>query len=83
MESFTNSAEDDIKAVMADFPLLIEDSVYYCGFNSPKSFGRNSYLIRDLEGNWLIDSPKFISSNGYCRDMGSEFSCLRVQWHNR
>ncbi len=52
--------DDDIKAVMADFPLLIEDSVYYCGFNSPKSFGGNSYFLRHPAGNWLIDSPKFI-----------------------
>ncbi len=51
---------DDVKAVMADFPLLVEDSVYYCGFNSPKSFGANSYFIRHPDGNWLIDSPKFI-----------------------
>jgi len=27
-----------VKAVMQDFPLLIEEPVYYCGYNSPKSF---------------------------------------------
>src|SRR3954447_16656547 len=52
---------DDVKAVMADFPLLIEEPVYYCGYNSPKSYGGNSYLIRHAEGNWLIDSPKFVT----------------------
>jgi glyoxylase-like metal-dependent hydrolase (beta-lactamase superfamily II)/ferredoxin len=52
--------DDDVKARMADFPLLVEEPVYYCGFNSPKSFGGNSYFIRHPEGNWLIDSPKFI-----------------------
>ena len=46
--------------VMADFPLLIEDSVFYCGFNSPRSFGGNSYFIQHPEGNWLVDSPKFL-----------------------
>ena len=53
-------ANDDAKAAMADFPVLVEEPVYYCGFNSPKSFGGNSYLIRHPDGNWLIDSPKFI-----------------------
>jgi glyoxylase-like metal-dependent hydrolase (beta-lactamase superfamily II)/ferredoxin len=51
----------DPKSVMEDFPLLIENSVFYCGFNSPKSYGGNSYFIRDPGGNWLIDSPKFIA----------------------
>lgn len=45
---------------MADFPMLIEGPVYYCGFNSPKSFGGNSYFVRHAGGNWLIDSPKFL-----------------------
>jgi glyoxylase-like metal-dependent hydrolase (beta-lactamase superfamily II)/ferredoxin len=52
---------DDVKAVMKDFPLLIEEPVYYCGYNSPKSYGGNSYFIRHPEGNWLIDSPKFVT----------------------
>ncbi len=46
--------------VMGDFPLSIQEGVFYCGFNSPKSFGGNSYFIRHPEGNWLIDSPKFL-----------------------
>lgn len=52
--------EDDVKAVMQDFPLLIEEPVFYCGYNSPKSYGGNSYFIRRAAGNWLIDSPKFV-----------------------
>lgn len=47
-------------AVMDDFPLLIEEPVYYCGFNSPKSYGGNSYFVHHPAGNWLIDSPKFL-----------------------
>src|SRR5262245_9275267 len=31
--------------VTDDFPLLVEDNVYYLGFNSPKSYGGSSYLI--------------------------------------
>ena len=52
---------DDVKAVMKDFPLLVEEPVYYCGYNSPKSYGGNSYFIRHPNGNWLIDSPKFVT----------------------
>src|SRR5437867_769824 len=53
--------DDDVKAVMKDFPLLVEEPVYYCGFNSPKSYGGNSYFIKHPAGNWLIDSPKFVT----------------------
>ena len=48
------------KEAMDDFPLSIEGDVYYCGFNSPKSFGGNSYFMRHGGGNWLIDSPKYL-----------------------
>jgi glyoxylase-like metal-dependent hydrolase (beta-lactamase superfamily II)/ferredoxin len=47
-------------SVMDDFPLVFEEPVYYCGFNSPKSFGGNSYFVRHPAGNWLIDSPKYL-----------------------
>jgi glyoxylase-like metal-dependent hydrolase (beta-lactamase superfamily II)/ferredoxin len=53
--------DDDPKTVMKDFPLIVEEPVYYCGYNSPKSFGGNSYFIRRAAGNWLIDSPKFVT----------------------
>src|SRR5258707_10059592 len=46
--------------VKEDFPLSLEDGVAYCGFNSPRSFGGNSYFVRHPEGNWLIDSPKYL-----------------------
>jgi glyoxylase-like metal-dependent hydrolase (beta-lactamase superfamily II)/ferredoxin len=48
------------QSVMDDFPLLIEEPIFYCGFNSPKSYGGNSYFIQHPDGNWLIDSPKFL-----------------------
>ena len=44
----------------ATFPLQIEDGVSYVGFNSEKSFGANSYFIQRSEGNWLIDSPRYL-----------------------
>ena len=48
------------RAAVEDFPMPIEDGVFYCGFNSEKSFGGNSYFVRHPEGNWLIDSPRYV-----------------------
>lgn len=53
-------AANQAKTVMKDLPLLIEDNVYYSGFNSPKSYGGNSFFIQHAEGNWLVDSPKYL-----------------------
>lgn len=52
--------DDDVKPVMDDFPLPVEGPVYYCGYNSPKSYGGNSYLVVHPDGNLLIDAPKFV-----------------------
>ena len=38
----------------------MEEGVYYCGFNSEKSFGANSFFVRHPDGNWLVDSPRYI-----------------------
>ncbi|HEY9722373.1 MAG TPA: MBL fold metallo-hydrolase [Oscillatoriaceae cyanobacterium] len=47
------------RGVMAEFPLEIDDGVYYNGFTSASSFGASSYFVRHPDGNWLIDSPKY------------------------
>ena len=44
----------------ASFPLQIEGGVYYVGFNSGKSFGAHSYFIIHPDGNWLVDSPRYL-----------------------
>ena len=49
-----------LQAAMASFPLHLEDRVFYCGFNSEKSFGANSFFVEHPGGNWLVDSPRFI-----------------------
>jgi glyoxylase-like metal-dependent hydrolase (beta-lactamase superfamily II)/ferredoxin len=49
-----------VAAAVADFPLALAPGVYYCGFNSPKSYGGNSYLIEHAGGNWMIDAPRFV-----------------------
>jgi glyoxylase-like metal-dependent hydrolase (beta-lactamase superfamily II)/ferredoxin len=58
--SIGTQGADRPQTVMDDFPLLIEDPVYYCGFTSPKSFGGSSYFVRHPAGNWMIDAPKFL-----------------------
>jgi glyoxylase-like metal-dependent hydrolase (beta-lactamase superfamily II)/ferredoxin len=45
---------------LEDFPLLLAPRVFYCGFNSRKSFGGNSYFVEHRDGNWLIDSPRYV-----------------------
>ena len=49
-----------MRAATDSFPMLIEDNVYYNGFNSEKSYGANSYFIRHPAGNWLVDSPRYM-----------------------
>jgi glyoxylase-like metal-dependent hydrolase (beta-lactamase superfamily II)/ferredoxin len=49
-----------VQDAMASFPLHLEGGVYYCGFNSEKSFGANSFFIEHPGGNWLIDSPRYL-----------------------
>jgi len=49
-----------MKEAMASFPLQLEDEVSYCGFNSEKSFGANSFFIEHPDGNWLVDSPRYL-----------------------
>jgi glyoxylase-like metal-dependent hydrolase (beta-lactamase superfamily II)/ferredoxin len=57
------SAEADkrrLQEAMASFPMQIEGEVYYNGFTSEKSFGAQSYFVRRPDGNWLIDSPRYV-----------------------
>ncbi len=49
----------DIKKIQRQFPLLIEDNVYDCGYHAASSYGATSYFIQHLRGNILIDSPRF------------------------
>ena len=58
--SIGTKESNDAKNIMQDLPLPVEDNVFYCGFNSPKSYGGNSFFIQHPDGNWLIDSPKYL-----------------------
>jgi glyoxylase-like metal-dependent hydrolase (beta-lactamase superfamily II)/ferredoxin len=49
-----------IQQAKAGFPLQVDGDVLYCGFNSEKSFGANSFFVRHPLGNWLVDSPRYV-----------------------
>lgn len=49
----------DIKAAQESFPILVAENVYHCGYHAEDSYGAASYLIQRLEGNILVDSPRF------------------------
>ncbi|MBN3870898.1 MBL fold metallo-hydrolase [Nostoc sp. JL33] len=49
----------DIKVAQQQFPILVAENVYHCGYHSEKSYGAASYLIQHPEGNILVDSPRF------------------------
>lgn len=40
-------------------PVKGAEGVYYCGYNSEKSYGGSAWLIVRKEGNVMIDSPRF------------------------
>jgi glyoxylase-like metal-dependent hydrolase (beta-lactamase superfamily II)/ferredoxin len=52
--------KQEMASAMEDFPLQLEDEVYYCGFTSSRSFGGSSYLVTHSDGNWLIDAPRYV-----------------------
>jgi len=50
----------DLAAVRDAFPEPIADGVFYNGFTSERSFGSHSYFIRHANGNWLVESPRYL-----------------------
>jgi glyoxylase-like metal-dependent hydrolase (beta-lactamase superfamily II)/ferredoxin len=57
--SIGSARKADAKTAIGAFPFRITENIYYCGFNSEKSFGAWSYLIVRKQGNILVDSPRF------------------------
>ena len=58
--SIGTSEKNGVAQAISDFPMELAPGVFYCGFHSPKSFGGSSYFVEDPEGNWLVDSPRYI-----------------------
>jgi len=58
--SIGTGGKEGIAQAVAAFPLPLAGGVSYCGFQSRKSFGGSSYFVEHPDGNWLIDSPRFV-----------------------
>lgn len=56
--SIGTADEKRVAEAVAAFPMPLADGASYCGFNSPKSFGGNSYFLEHPGGNWLVDAPR-------------------------
>ncbi len=49
----------DVRAVKKKLPLKLNEDVYFCSYNAREAIGANSYLIKRLQGNILVDVPSF------------------------
>ena len=51
----------ELKEAVARYPEPVDGAqgVYYCGYNSERSFGGSAWLIQRDSGNVLVDSPRF------------------------
>ncbi|MGH8524273.1 MAG: MBL fold metallo-hydrolase, partial [Gammaproteobacteria bacterium] len=68
----------NLSAARDSFPMPLADSVFINGFNHRKSYGAHSYFIACSEGNWLIDSPRFIPHlvDAFARSGGLDYIFL-------
>jgi glyoxylase-like metal-dependent hydrolase (beta-lactamase superfamily II) len=53
------NAPMEFREAHVQFPMLVAENVYYCGYTSKDSYGASSFFIQRPEGNILIDSPRF------------------------
>lgn len=53
--------KQDLTSARNSFPVPMAKDVYINGFNHRNSFGAHSYFIKSNTGNWLVDSPRFVS----------------------
>ena len=55
-----HEANDLLKETPKSFPFLIGEDIYHCGFHAESSYGAASYFIRTSDGNFMIDSPRYV-----------------------
>jgi glyoxylase-like metal-dependent hydrolase (beta-lactamase superfamily II)/ferredoxin len=58
--SIGTESKSGAKSAVEEFPWPVAPGVWYCGFASRKSFGGSSYFVAHPEGNWLVDSPRYV-----------------------
>ena len=74
------SPNQQLPAEKAIYPKLILPNVYLLGYNSPLSYGGNSWFVVDKQGNWMIDSPRFIPHLvNKIKELG--FYCVQVVYN--
>ena len=44
------------------YPHALEPGLWYCGYNSPKSYGGNAYVVETHAGLVMIDAPRFVAN---------------------
>jgi glyoxylase-like metal-dependent hydrolase (beta-lactamase superfamily II)/ferredoxin len=54
------TAKSGAREAVEEFPWPVAPGVWYCGFASRKSFGGTSYFVEHPDGNWLVDSPRYV-----------------------
>ncbi|MEW5318489.1 MAG: hypothetical protein WDW38_009707 [Sanguina aurantia] len=56
-----HKSSQELQAAQQALPSPVKgaEGIFFCGWNSEKSFGGNSYLLQRPQGNILIDSPRF------------------------
>jgi glyoxylase-like metal-dependent hydrolase (beta-lactamase superfamily II)/ferredoxin len=59
--SIGTKKKGDLRMARDSFPMEMAKDVYINGFNHRKSYGAHSYFIKAGSGNWLIDSPRFVT----------------------
>ncbi len=48
------------RPALEEFPWPVTPGIWYCGFASRKSFGGSSYFLQHPDGNWMVDSPRYV-----------------------
>lgn len=48
-----------VRRAVSSFPLSVAGEVFFCGYAAESSFGATAWFVRRLDGNVMVDSPRF------------------------